>query len=159
MNLYIETENGVAKNHPAPESNLMEIFGKIPEHWEPFVRANRPVPTVYQVVDRKEPTYQKINGVWTDVWPLRDMTTEEKAVRQQEVKDSWAKLPDRDNFTAWTFDELTCSYQPPVPPPADGKNYYWRGATNSWNEAPPYPQDGKQYQFDFLTWNWVEVTA
>ena len=30
MNLYIEIENGQAKNHPALESNLLEAFGSIP---------------------------------------------------------------------------------------------------------------------------------
>ena len=71
MNLYIETENGAPKNHPAFEDNLLEAFGAIPEHWEPFVRVPRPVPGVDEVLDSDVPTYEKINGTWTDVWVLR----------------------------------------------------------------------------------------
>ena len=70
MNLYIETENGVTKNHPALESNLLEAFGVIPEHWEPFVRVSRPY-GLYQVFLQPDLTYEKVNGVWTDVWSLR----------------------------------------------------------------------------------------
>jgi hypothetical protein len=33
MKLYIETENGWVKNHPAFENNLLEAFGSIPENW------------------------------------------------------------------------------------------------------------------------------
>jgi hypothetical protein len=138
MNLYIETdENGNTKNHPAYEDNLIQAFGSVPLHWEPFVRVQRPKLGIYQVLDSEDPTYQKIDGVWTDVWPLRDMTEQEKTVKQQEAKDLWASLPNRDNFTAWTFDEATCQYVPPTPRPDDGKIYRWDGATNAWVEYVP----------------------
>ena len=42
MNLYIETNNGQTINHPAFEDNLIQAFGSIPEHFEPFVRVERP---------------------------------------------------------------------------------------------------------------------
>ena len=83
MNLYIETENGAVKNHPAFEDNLIEAFGSIPEHWEPFVRVARFSLGVYKVAEADNPTYEKVNGVWTDVWLLRDMTPEEKSAKQQ----------------------------------------------------------------------------
>jgi hypothetical protein len=159
MNLYIETENGMVKNHPALANNLIQVFGEIPQHWEPFVRVVRPIPTVYQILDGNEATYQRVDGVWTDVWPLRDMTDEEKSAKQQAVKDEWATLDQSENYSTWTFDEATCSFVPPVPrpEPVEGKIVFWSGADNVWKEAPPYPQDGKQYQFDFLTWTWNEV--
>ena len=135
MNLYIETdENGNTKNHPAFEDNLIQAFGKVPDHWETFVRVERPIPSVYQVLDSQDPTYEKVNGVWTDVWALRDMTAEEKAAKQQAAKDLWAQRPNLANFSAWTFNEATCQYEPPIPYPTDGKIYRWDGATNSWVE-------------------------
>lgn len=142
MNLYIQTENGNAINHPAFEDNLIAAFGSIPAHWETFIRVERPIPTLYQVLDSQEPTYQKANGVWTDVWALRDMTADEIAAKQQAEKDRWLALPNRENFSAWAFDEETCSYKPPFPRPDDDKFYRWDGATNSWVEITPPTQVG-----------------
>ena len=85
MNLYIETENGQTKNHPAFESNLLQAFGAIPAHWEPFIRIDRSTLGVYTVLTAEEPTYERVNGVWTDVWSIRDRTVEEKTAKQQAV--------------------------------------------------------------------------
>jgi hypothetical protein len=160
MNLYIETENGVIKNHPAFEDNLLQAFGAIPDHWEPFIRVERPVPAVYQVLDSEEPTYQKVNGVWTDVWTLRDMTAEEKSTKQQAVRDAFNTHEQASNWSAWTLDEATCTMQPPIPrpDPVDGLYVRWCGAENNWKEVPTKPVDGNKYKFDFTTWTWVLVT-
>jgi hypothetical protein len=157
MNLYIQIENGQPINHPAFEENLIYALGSVPSNWEPFVRVERPIPTVYQVLDSQDPTYQKVDGVWTDVWSLRDMTADEKNAKQQVVKDAWSVLPNLDNFTAWTFDEAACKYVPPTPMPTDG-DYFWQGTTNSWVIVPPYPDDGKKYKLDVPTATWVLVT-
>jgi hypothetical protein len=157
MNLYIETENGWVKNHPAFEDNLLEAFGVIPEHWEPFVRVPAPELGMYQKLASPGAAYLKINGVWTDVWTIIDMTAEEKAAKQQEAKNNWASLPDRDNFTAWVFDEATCSYKPPIPRPTD-RPVFWQGTTHSWVDVPNYPTDGKPYRLDFTSATWVEVS-
>jgi hypothetical protein len=133
MNLYIETENGQIKNHPAFEHNLIQAFGAIPAQWEPFIRIERPTFGVYQTMDSTEPVYAKVNGVWTDVWSVRDLTAEEIAAKQQQVKDNWASLPNKDNFTSWQFNETTCSFNPPVPYPENG-NYKWSGVDNAWVE-------------------------
>lgn len=156
MNLYIETENGWVKNHPAFEDNLLQVFGSIPEHWEPFVRVERPVLEVYQKFALPDAAYLKINGVWTDVWSIREMTEEEKADKQQKTKDDWMSEPEYNNFTTWIFDEATCSYQPPTPRPTD-RPVVWQGATNSWVDMPKYPTDGKTYKMDFASATWVEV--
>jgi len=133
MNLYIETDsNGNTINHPAFEDNLLHAFGSVPSHWEPFTRVQRPILGVYQVLDSEEPTYQKVNGVWTDVWALRDMTDDEKISKQQLVKNNWASNPDASNYSSWTFDEITCSFKPPIPMPDDGHQYSWQGSTNTW---------------------------
>lgn len=157
MNLYIETENGATKNHPALEENLIQAFGFVPAHWEPFTRVARPKPTMYQTMDSQEPVYAQVNGVWTDVWSPRDMTAEEVAAKQQAAKDAWAALPNRDNFAVWTFDEATCAYQPPTPRPTEG-NVFWQGTTLTWINRPEYPTDGKTYKLDFASATWVEVT-
>ena len=155
MKLYIQIQNGQPINHPAFEDNLLQAFNPIPENWEPFVRVERPVPTVYQLLESLEPVYQKVDNVWTDVWSLRNMTDAEKMVKQQAAKNSWAALPNYSNFIAWVFDEATCAYQPPIPQPTDNKIYFWQGTTSSWVEMPAYPTDKKEYTLDYATATWI----
>ena len=164
MNLYIETENGATKNHPAFEDNLLQAFGAIPAHWEPFNRIERPTLSVYQVLDSQEPTYQKIDGIWSDIWVLRDMTAEEKSAKQQAVRDAFNTREQAENWSAWTLDEATCTMQPPIPRPdldqtkLDAKIFtFWCGAENNWKDTPTKPTDS-QYKFDFIAWTWVLVT-
>ena len=156
MSLYIQTENGATVNHPAYKDNLIQAFGKIPSHWKPFVRVERPVPTLYQVIESEQPTYEKVDGIWTDVWLLRDLTIEEVAAKQQAVKDAWATRDQAVNWAAWIFDEVTCRFTPPIPRPEIG-NYRWSGADNNWKEAPQLPETGGPYKFDFTQWVWVAV--
>jgi hypothetical protein len=138
MNLYIEIKNEQPVNHPAFEQNLIEVFGIIPDNWEPFNRIERPMCDVYQIVS-EEPVYEKINEIWTDVWTIRDMTEEEKINKQKEldeaskqaVKDFWSTLPNRENFSSWVFDEEIGQYLPPIPRPTEG-DFRWDGALNSW---------------------------
>jgi hypothetical protein len=91
MNLFIQIENGQPANHPALEDNLIQAFGAVPSNWERFVRVKRPVPGLYEVIEFNEPTYQKVENVWTDVWSLRPMTEDEIA-KQQKVRDELKKL-------------------------------------------------------------------
>lgn len=159
MNLYIETENGATKNHPAYEENLIQAFGSIPAHWEPFTRVERPILTVYQFLDSEESTYSKVNGVWTDVWAVREMTAEEKAAKQQAVITAFNNRSQAENWSAWTLDEATCIMVSPIPrpEPVEGKDVRWCGADNNWKETPTKPVDENQYKFDFLAWQWVQV--
>jgi len=138
MKLYIEIESGLPKNHPALEENLIQAFGCIPNTWVSFERIERPSLNLYETVTQELPKYELSNGIYKDVWSIRPMTEAEKVVIQQHEKDRWAALPNRENFTAWTFDEATCSYISPVPKPDDGKLYRWDGNSNTWVErAPP----------------------
>ena len=157
MNLYIETENGQTKNHPAFEDNLIQAFGAVPTQWEAFIRVECPVPAVYQVLDSQESTYQKIDGVWTDVWALRDMTAEEKTAKQQAVITAFNTRDQASNWSAWALDEATCTMQPPIPQPdpVEGKLVFWCGADANWKEAPARPEG--DYKFDFIAWAWVAV--
>jgi hypothetical protein len=157
MNLYIETENGVTKNHPAFEDNLMQAFGAVPAQWEPFTRVERPLLGIYQLLESQEPVYTKVDGVWTDVWAVREMTAEEKAAVQQAVRDAFAARDQAENWSAWTLDEATCTIIPPIPRPApvEGKLVFWSGADANWKETPARPEG--EYKFDFLAWQWVKV--
>jgi hypothetical protein len=164
MNLYIETENGNFKNHPALEENLIQAFGAIPAHWEPFTRVDCSTVGVYQVLESEEAVYAKVNGVWTDVWSIRDMTTEEKAAVQQVVRDAFNARPQSENWSAWTLDEATNTMQPPIPRPAIDENKiaagimtFWCGADANWKDTPAKPVDENQYRFDFLAWQWNAV--
>jgi hypothetical protein len=155
MNLYIETENGQIKNHPAFESNLIQAFGAVPAHWEPFVRVERPTPDTYQLLESQEAVYAKVNGVWTDVWSVREMTAEEKTAKQQAVITAFNTRDQAENWSAWTLDEATCTMQPPIPrpEPVEGKIVFWSGADVNWKEAPARPEGN--YKFDFIAWDWV----
>ena len=85
-NLYIEIENGVIKNHPAYESNLIQTFGSVPSNWMPFTRVERPKPSSYQIVLEDTPVYTIVDGVCMDVWSVRDMTEEERTEYDNQKK-------------------------------------------------------------------------
>ena len=163
MNLYIETENGIAKNHPALEGNLIEAFGIIPANWEPFIRVEKPLPALYQTFDSPESVYAKVDGVWTDVWTLRDMTAEERTVKQQAVITAFNERDQASNWSTWILDEVICEMVPPIPRPEPDQikldaNIYtcWCGADAGWKDTPVRP--GDEYKFDFIAWEWVELT-
>jgi len=157
MNLYIETDNGATKNHPALEDNLIQAFGTIPSHWEPFSRVERPVLDVYQILDLSVASYAKVGGVWIDVWTVRELTTEEKTAKQQAVIDAFNSRDQASNWSAWILDKTTCTMQPPIPrpDPIEGKIVFWCGADASWKETPARPEGN--YKFDFFAWNWVAI--
>jgi hypothetical protein len=164
MNLYIEVENGLTKNHPAFEENLIQAFGSVPENWEPFLRIERPTPTIYQVLESDESIYAKVDGIWTDVWALRDMTLEEKNAKQQVVIDVFNSREQASNWSAWIFDEATCKMIPPIPRPEPdqtkldaGIKTFWCGADNNWKDTPARPVDENQYKFDFFAWQWIAI--
>jgi hypothetical protein len=166
MNLYIEIQNGAIKNHPAFEDNLIQALGEIPSSWEPFIRVERPVPGMYQVVDPQESIYAKVDGVWTDVWTVRNMTIDEKNAIQQSVRDAFNARDQAENWSAWIFDEDACRMVPPIPRPAQNETKieqrirtFWCGADSNWKDTPPLPDDDNQYKFDFFAWQWVEVVS
>jgi hypothetical protein len=162
MNLYIETENGVTKNHPAFEDNLLLAFGSIPVHWEPFARVEKPTLGVYELMTAEDATYEKVDGVWTDVWHKRNMTAEEITAKQQATISAFNSHPQASNWSTWTLDEATCIMVPPIPRPEPdqvkldaGIHTFWSGADNNWKDSPVRPE-GKP-TFDFLTWQWVPI--
>lgn len=164
MKLYIQVQNGEPINHPAFEDNLVQVFNEIPTDWEEFVRLDRPTLSAYEVMVSELPTYSKVDGIWTDVWSIRNMTAEEIVVKQQEVKEAWAALEQAENWSAWTFDAATNKYVPPIPRPEvdqtkidAGILTMWCGAEGKWKDAPSRPFDDSQYKFDFIAWDWVAI--
>jgi hypothetical protein len=167
MNFYIETENGVTKNHPAFEDNLIQAFGGIPDHWERFIRVNRPTVGMYEVLESDVPTYTKIDGIWTDVWHVREMNVVEREVVRQglikEAQDAWARRHQAENWSAWVLNEDTLEYEPPIPRPEidqtkldAGIKTFWCGADNNWKDTPVRPEG--IYNFDFFAWQWVAAS-
>jgi hypothetical protein len=162
MKLYIQIKDGQTVNHPAFEDNLLHAFGSIPADWEPFVRVERPRPDAYEVLESEQPSYEKVHGVWTDVWAIRLMTAEEKIAKQRFVKESFANREYASNWSAWTLDEATGTMQPPIPRPepdeaklAQRIMTFWCGADNNWKDTPVRPEG--DYKFDFIAWVWVAV--
>lgn len=127
MNLYIETENGQPKNHPAFEENLIQAFGVIPSNWVSFNRVEHPVIGVYEVYEGT--TYELINDSYNDVHHVRQMTEEEKTIKQNQIITDWGN-----RFPSWVFNEILCTFESPVPYPQDGKQYYWDESTINWKE-------------------------
>ena len=130
MNLYIETENGQPKNHPAFEDNLVQAFGNIPENWKPFERVQRPEIGVYDVLESEQPEYQFVDGVYKDVWMVRPMTAEEIETKKEDTIAAW-----NNHFPSWVFNEDKCTYEPPIPKPQDGKIYRWDESIINWVEV------------------------
>jgi hypothetical protein len=115
----------------------------------------------YQVLESDISIYTKVNGIWTDVWSIRDMSAEEKELARQNLiknaKDLWLARPQVENWSAWIFNEEIIKYEPPIPRPEtiEGVDIRWCGADANWKETPPRPEG--EYKFDFIAWDWVAI--
>ena len=129
--LYLKIENNkpVEDKHPVYAMNLMEVFGEIPEGYEPFVRK---IPNeLYKHVS--PPAYEKVNGVWTDVVETTDfhdsLTEAEKYI--------WYKHPLDGRRHAWHPEEGVWVEIPIHTMPLDGKHYVFYVNTKEWVEFDP----------------------
>lgn len=78
--LYIKVVNGKTVDHPVFEDNLIQAFGKVPSEYEPFLRNSEPRRMEWsEILDAEAEQYKCVDGVWTDIWPIRPMTAEERA--------------------------------------------------------------------------------
>ena len=132
MNLFIRVKNGQAFEHPIFEDNFKAAFPGIdiddlPKGFARFERIAAPAPGAYQVYEGV--TYEQVGDIYRDVHHFREMTSDEVASKQKSVKDGWATSP---NWASWTFNEETCSYDPPIPMPEDETLYAWDEETNRW---------------------------
>ena len=154
MSLFIKVdENKVPQGHPAFENNLKQCF---PDHdfksgppsgWLEFERIPVPELGVYQKFDdsigvensdafrgHNGLSYELVEGKIKDVWHVREMTDTEKTAKIDAAKERWAKL-DPPGPSSWTFNENTCSFEPPVAYPSDGKEYVWDESEKNWKEV------------------------
>lgn len=167
MELYIKILNNRPVDHPITKENMESAFPEVdlnnlPVNWAKFVRVERPKVGPYEVT---ECVYEWDGDVIKDTWYIYPMSPEEKAAKQERVKQSWVE---DGGFSNWVFDEETCTHKPPVPMPQDGNPYIWVQQANMWvpmalqatpiHNRPPYPTDGKVYNYDEANNRWVERT-
>lgn len=136
MKLFIKIKDGKPFEHPISEDNFRLAFPNIdvnnlPPEFAAFERVERPILGPYELFTLETSTYELVDGVYKDVWYKRNMTPEEKAAKQQQVKTYWAQT---NGFPSWSFNEETCRFEAPVPMPTDGKQYRWNEELLSWIE-------------------------
>jgi hypothetical protein len=134
MELFIRIQNGQPFEHPILGDNFRQAFSNIdtnnlPPEFARFVRVEPPAVGVYE--KNQTVSYQLIDGAYTDVFSVEQMTAEEIAVKQQATKDAWLL----NGFASWIFNETTCAFNPPTPRPTDGKVYRWDELTLAWIEV------------------------
>lgn len=91
MNLFIKLKNGKPFEHPITEENFVLAFPDVdltnlPEWVAPFERVVKPEIGIFEVDEGV--TYEFINGVVKDVWHIRTMTNEEKAIKTENIKNN-----------------------------------------------------------------------
>ena len=135
MELFIRIKDGACFEHPILSDNFRQAFPDVnienlPAEFARFVRIAPPVLGAYE--KNQTVSYQLVDGVYTDVFICEQMTVQEIASKQQQVKDSWTNS---NGFASWTFNEQTCAYEAPTPMPTDAtmeNPYRWDEATTSW---------------------------
>lgn len=135
MELFIRIQNGQPFEHPILGDNFRQAFPNIdtnnlPPEFARFVRVEPPAVGVYE--KNQTVSYQLIDGAYTDVFSVEQMTMEEIAIKKQSVRDEWAA---NNGFASWTFDAALCQFVPPTPRPTDGKVYRWDEPTTAWVEV------------------------
>ena len=150
MNLYIRIKDGVPFEHPMLESNLLLVYpdinlNNLPTDIATFTRVARPKLGIYQVYSGS--TYECIDNIWQDVHHAREMTEEEKIIKNDEIAEAEIKFQQfiqwhKDNprpqpFPSWIFNENTGMWYAPVKPPLigtypDTEYYTWEESTLSW---------------------------
>jgi len=162
MELFIRIKDGQPFRNPIMGDNFRQAFpdvdtNNLPPEFAKFERVEMPVIGVYQILVLPDPTYELVDGIYKDVWHIREMTAEEKSAKQQAVVTAFNSREQASNWSAWTLDEVTCTMQPPIPrpEPIEGVLVMWCGAENNWKEAPTCPEG--EYKFDFFAWDWVAL--
>jgi hypothetical protein len=101
MSLYIKVVDGQPDGHPVFEDNLLQIYNSIeniPIEYEPFERVHQNIfPEGYENVEH---SYQKIEGIWKDVWIAVPMSQEEmNRVKQIKIESALEAIERAKNKT------------------------------------------------------------
>lgn len=139
MTFYIRVENNQPVGHPILEENLLQAhpgidLNNLPSEFAVFERIIAPVPGVYEVYTGC--TYERDGDVFKDTHHFREMTVEEKTAKQNAIKDGFNRSA---GYASWTFNEATCTFDPPVPFPEDRTQFLWDEETTSWQPIPQQP--------------------
>lgn len=151
--LYIQVESSLPINHPAYESNLIQVFGEIPLNWVPFIRVDAPLLDVYEKFDTSQGhegcgcDYVATEDGFKDVWHVVNMNENERADAKDNAKPSF--------ITTWLFDEPTCRWVPPVAYPSDELIYLWSDSNSAWVEVAGVPPSDGEYYFNVSSESWV----
>jgi len=132
--LIIKVENGQAVDHPMILDNFQQAFpdldvNNLPANFAVFERVQPPQLGPYE--KNQTVRYELVGNVYKDVWYCDQMSDEEKLNKQNFVKQEWASA---NGPQSWIFNELTCSYDPPISYPTDGKDYRWDETVVNWVE-------------------------
>jgi hypothetical protein len=86
-------------------------------------------------------SYNTAGGVYYDPDTQQPALDQSKAFRKNYAGIGYTYDPVRDAFlppkpfNSWILDESSCTWQPPVPMPADGENYQWNEDLLTWEIA------------------------
>lgn len=141
---FIQIKDGQPFEHPIARENMQQLFpqhdldNSIPDNFAVFNRVSRPLHTnPYQKTTGPVYAFNEANEVY-DKWEVIDLTAEEKAERQNNVKSGWS------GPKTWIFDAVTCTMNPPKPYPGNidgvGPGYIWSEELQDWElYVPPVP--------------------
>ena len=86
-------------------------------------------------------SYNTAGGVYYDPITQEPALDQSKAFRKNYAGIGYTYDPVRDAFlppkpfNSWILDESSCTWQPPVPMPADGEIYQWNEDLQTWEMA------------------------
>jgi hypothetical protein len=130
MKLYIKYIDGKIVDHPMLEENLRQVNpqfdpANLPNDLKVFERVAAPIPGPY---NRVESIYQlQYDNIVRDVHTVVGYTAEERAAKIEQAMGF-------EHPNGWVFNEDICGWEPPSPPPDDGKKYVWSNDLASWKE-------------------------
>lgn len=133
MELVIKIQNGKPIDHPILLENFKQAYPNIdtnnlPSDFAWFQRVSKPKMGPY--VKNLTSSYEFDGNIVKDIWLIEEMSLEEKVNLQNKVKAEWENT----GHNSWIFNEITCSFDPPIPYPTDGKKYEWNEAMLNWQE-------------------------
>lgn len=130
MLCVIRIVNGAPFEHPILASNFVHAFPDIdiknlPPEYAYFNRLERPILSDDQVFEQEDPVYRLVDGVWTDVWLIRDKTQQEldqEVIEKYQLQKDFAlsvlpRLTDQEDITLWNnyISDIEAAMQAPSP--------------------------------------------